>query len=81
MTFLGNISEIVGASDFKIYHKVDIDSLYTYAGNYVKNYFSKSYKRVNFGSCSGRYLLMRVQPILYKFTVLETDSRASFPLV
>ena len=42
---------------------------------------SKTYKHVTFGSCSGRDCSITVQPILKRFTVFETDSRASFPLV
>ena len=37
--FLGNISETIRASDFKIYQKVALDSLYILMGNDVINYF------------------------------------------
>ena len=41
---------------------------------------SKSHKCVHFGSCLGRDF-WTIRQILRKFTVLETDSRASFSLL
>ena len=39
---------------------------------------SKSYKRVHFGSCSGRDFSLTVQPILKRFTVLESVIQALY---
>ena len=75
MNFLGNISETIRASNFNIYHKVALDSLYISTGNEVINYFSdrkQIVQPVNFGSFSGHDFSITVQPILKRFTVLES---------
>ena len=53
---------------------MSLDSLYIFTGNDVTSYFrSAAYRiRVHFGSCLGRDFLITVQPILNKFTALET---------
>ena len=69
-----NFSETVRASDFKIYHNLALHSLYIWTGKDVINYFRSAANRinVNFGACSGSDFSITVQPILKKFTVLET---------
>ena len=70
-----NISENIRASDFKIYHRVPLDSLYILTGNDVIKLLpvgSKLYKRVNCGSCSGGDFSITIQLILKRFIVLET---------
>ena len=69
-----NISETVRASDVKIYHKIALDSLYISTRKWrhkLLSVGSESYKRVNFGSRSGRDFSITVQPILKRFTILE----------
>ena len=42
-----NISETIRASDFKIYHKIALDSLYISTGKDVINYFHSEANRTN----------------------------------
>ena len=70
-----NISETIRTNDFKIYYSEALGSLYISTRNEAINYIrigSKSYKRINFLSCSDRDFSMIVQPILKRFTVFET---------
>ena len=84
--FFFNISETVKASNFKIYHRIALDSLYIFTGNDVTIYIlpvgSKSHKRIHFGSSLGHNFSIMVQSIPKKFAVLETViPKASFPLI
>ena len=45
--FFFNISEIIRASEFKVYHKVALDSLYISAGKDAINYFRSEVNRTN----------------------------------
>ena len=73
-----NISDTITASDFKIYPKVSLDSLYISTGNDILNYFqlAANHTNVNCGSCSGRDFTIMVQPILKRLTFFGTVIQA-----
>ena len=79
------ISKTTKPSNFNISHSIALDNLYLHFRGKCRHQLlpvgSKSHKPVHFGSCSGGDFSITVQLILKQFTVLETDSRASFSLV
>ena len=60
--FVLNISEPTSASNFQIYSRVALDSLYTSTENDFASYFQSTASRINlsyFGSCSGCDILIK----------------------
>ena len=67
--FFLNSWETIRASDFKIYNKVALGSLYISNGNGVINYFRSEANGTNVQILGHVWVMIMVQPILKGFTV------------